>query len=107
MKEWIYILDHQIDLNTFNVGVMGLSFTGTHKKLGQRRSWRGGTDCKSVVVRLSRFDSYLTHKILKEETRCLDVSRIKEHQPSTVEVLIIKLVSRGDVTARKLVFRMC
>ena len=101
--------------------------------MGQRRSWRGGTDCnnrvnchkslignrlevsryhtplqsQSVVVRLSRFDSYLTHKILKEETRCLDVSRIKEHQPSTVEVLIIKLVSRGDVTARKLVFRMC
>lgn len=77
------------------------------QKLGQRRSWRGGTDCKSVVVRLSRFDSYLTHKILKEETRCLDVSRIKEHQPSTVEVLRIKLVSRGDITARKVVFRMC
>ena len=49
----------------------------------------------------------LSERQIKEETRCLDVSRIKEHQPSTVEVLIIKLVSRGDVTARKLVFRMC
>ena len=29
--------------------------------MGQRRSWRGGTDCKSVAVRLSRFESYLTH----------------------------------------------
>ena len=37
----------------------------------------------------------------KEETRCLDVSRIKEHQPSTVEVLRIKLVSGGNVTTIK------
>ena len=101
--------------------------------MGQRRSWRGGTDCnnrvnclkslignwlevsryrtplqsQSVAVRLSRFDSYLTHKLLKEETRCLDASRIKEHQPSTAEVLRIKLVSGGNVTTRKVVFRMC
>ena len=44
---------------------------------------------------------------LKEETRCLDASRIKEHQPRTAEVLRIKLVSGGNVTTRKVLFRMC
>ena len=75
-----------------NAGVEGSSPSRVTKlfdiiNLGQRRSWRGGTDCnnrvnciksqignmlevseyhtllqsQSVVVRLSRFDSYLTH----------------------------------------------
>lgn len=29
--------------------------------LGQRRSWRGGADCKSAAFKLSRFESYLSH----------------------------------------------
>lgn len=36
----------------------------------------------------------------------MDASRKKEHQPSTAEVLRIKLVSRGNVTARKVLFRI-
>ena len=74
-------------LSVLNVRVLGSSPRGVTKKLGQRRSWRGGTDCnnrvnchkslignrlevsgyhtplqsQSVAVRLSRFDPYLTH----------------------------------------------
>ena len=49
-----------------NAGVEGSSPSRVTKlfdiiNTGQRRSWRGGTDCKSVVVRLSRSESYLTH----------------------------------------------
>lgn len=47
----------------------------------------------------------LMNELLKEETRCLDASRIKEHQPRTAEVLRIKLVSRGNVTARKVLVK--
>ena len=53
------------------------------------------------VLRLRRFESSPSHKSIKEETRCLDVSRIKEHQPITAEVLRIKQVSGGNVTTRK------
>ena len=38
---------------------------------------------------------------LKEGTRCLDVSRIKEHQPMTAEVLRIMQVSGGNVTTKR------
>ena len=57
------------------------------------------------VLRLRMFESSPSHKFLKEETRCLDASRIKEHQPRTAEVLRIKLVSRGNVTARKVLVK--
>ena len=40
-------------------------------------------------------------KFLKEETRCLDASRIKEHQPMTAEVLRIMQVSGGNVTTKR------
>ena len=53
------------------------------------------------VFRLRVFDSLHSHKSIKEETRCLDASRIKEHQPMTAEVLRIKQVSGGNVTTRK------
>ena len=32
------------------------------RKKGKRRSWRVVADCKSVAPRLSRFESYLSHK---------------------------------------------
>ena len=60
-----------------------------------------------IHKKLSGFESSPSHKLLKEETRCLDASRKKEHQPSTAEVLKIKLVSGGNVTTRKVLFRMC
>ena len=82
----------RILLSVLNAGVEGSSPSRVTRlfdiiNMGQRRSWRGGTDCnnrvnciksqignmlevseyhtllqsQSVVVRLSRFDSYLTH----------------------------------------------
>ena len=32
--------------------------------MGVRRSWRVGMVCKTIAVRLSRFDSYRTHRDL-------------------------------------------
>ena len=43
----------------------------------------------------------LASKFIKEETRCLDASRIKEHQPMTAEVLRIMQVSGGNVTTKR------
>ena len=40
-------------------------------------------------------------EFLKEETRCLDASRIKEHRPITAEVLRIMQVSGGNVTTKR------
>ena len=56
-RKWIDLLAQLVEHNTFNVGVVGSSPTGITKfcsisnwyNLGQRRSWRGGTDCNNRV----------------------------------------------------------
>ena len=58
-----------------------------------RRSWRVGADCKSVAIRLSRFESYRPHKN-KVFNNFFDIKFV--YLKKSLYLCIVKLENKDD-----------